>query len=72
MRTLLSVALAAGLLAAIALTAAADTDVTGKWSGSFNITGPNRETDNDTAYLVLKQNGNEISGIRHPPQHRPQ
>jgi len=65
MRTLRSVALAAGLLAAFALTAA-DTDVTGKWSGSFNITGPDGETNNDTAYLVLKQNGSEITGTVGP------
>ena len=54
------------LLAAVALMAAADTDITGKWSGSFNITSSDGETKNDTAFMVLKQNGNEITGTVEP------
>jgi hypothetical protein len=53
-------------LGAFALSAAADTDVTGKWSGSFIITGPDGQTKDDTAYLVLKQNGTEITGTAGP------
>jgi len=49
------------LLAAVSM-AVPDTNVTGKWSGSFNITGPNGETKDSTAVLVLKQNGSEITG----------
>jgi len=66
MRTLLSITLALGLLAAFTLTAAADTDVTGTWSGSFKITGPNGETNDSTSYMVLKQNGSEITGTAGP------
>jgi len=54
------------LLAGFALTAVADTTVTGKWSGSFNITGPDGQTKEDTAYFDLKQNGSEITGTVGP------
>ncbi len=54
------------LLAVFALTAIADINVTGKWSGSFNVTNQNGETKDDTAFLVLKQTGNEITGTAGP------
>ncbi len=54
------------LLAVFALTAVADVNVSGKWSGSFNITNSNGETKDDTALLVLNQNGNEITGTVGP------
>jgi hypothetical protein len=54
------------LLAGFALIAAADTSVTGKWSGSFNITTPDGQTKEDTAYFDLKQNGAEITGTVGP------
>jgi hypothetical protein len=41
-------------------------DVNGKWSGSFNITGPDGEVKEDTAFLVLKQNGAELTGTVGP------
>src|SRR4030095_1458063 len=50
------------LLGAFALVAAPDTNITGKWSGSFNITDPDGQTKESTAFLVLKQNGSEITG----------
>ena len=50
------------LLGVLALYATADVDVTGKWSGSFNITAPNGDLKESTALLVLKQNGAEITG----------
>lgn len=58
--------LAVLLLGAFALTAAADTDITGKWSGSFEITTPDGETHNDTALLILKQSGSDITGTVGP------
>ena len=58
MRTLLCLF----VLAALACAAIADVDVTGKWSGSFNITGPNGETKDGTALLMLKQSGTDITG----------
>lgn len=50
------------VLAATALMASADTDVSGKWSGTFDITRPDGQVQNDSAFLVLKQNGTEITG----------
>ncbi len=58
--------LGALLLAGLAFTAAADTTVTGKWSGSFNITGPDGATKEDTAYFVFEQKGSEITGTVGP------
>ena len=55
------------LLSAFALSAA-DTDISGTWSGSFAITGPGGETKGDTAWLVLKQNGNQVTGTAGPNQ----
>ena len=52
-----------GLVAFVALIHAAD--VTGTWSGSMAMTKGD-ETKDDTAYLVLKQTGTEISGTIGP------
>jgi len=49
------------LLVVFALTAAADTDITGKWSGSLNVTTPDGEK-NETAFLIFKQTGSDITG----------
>jgi len=49
------------LMLGLALAAAA-ADVTGKWTGSFNITHPDGETKEAEAVLVLVQNGSEITG----------
>jgi len=40
-------------------------DVTGTWSGSMAMTKDD-ETKDDSAYLVLKQTGNEITGTIGP------
>lgn len=50
------------VLAALAGLAMADTNVTGKWSGSFNVTRGDGDSKDSTALLVLKQNGAEITG----------
>ena len=54
------------VLAALAGVAFADGNVTGKWTGSFNISGPNGETKETTALLLLTQNGTDISGTVGP------
>jgi hypothetical protein len=41
-------------------------DVTGKWSGSFDVTGPDGGTKADTAFLNLKQEGDKITGTAGP------
>ena len=53
--------LACILLLAAALTAY-DVNVTGKWTGSFNMTAPDGETHDSTALLILKQEGTNITG----------
>ncbi|HEV2688877.1 MAG TPA: hypothetical protein VGV35_09990 [Bryobacteraceae bacterium] len=50
------------LLSTIALLA----DVTGKWSGTFDITGPDGSIKSTTAVLNLKQDGNNLSGTAGP------
>jgi hypothetical protein len=62
MRTLLC----AALLAALGSSAATAADVTGKWSGSFAATNSDGETRDQTAVLVLKQTGMEITGTLGP------
>ncbi len=56
------------LLAALAFTALADVNVTGKWSGSFNVSAPNGETKDSTALLMLTQSGNQITGSVGPDE----
>jgi hypothetical protein len=54
------------LLALLAGIAIADTNVTGKWSGSFNVIGQDGDGNDSTAVLMLKQNGSEITGTVGP------
>jgi hypothetical protein len=50
------------LILAIAMTAAA-ADVTGKWSGTFTVTGPDGSAgDSNPAFLILKQSGSTFTG----------
>lgn len=41
-------------------------DVSGKWSGSFDVTGPDGNVKSDTAFLSLKQDGNTLTGTAGP------
>jgi hypothetical protein len=50
------------LIAAASLLA----DVTGKWSGSFDITGPDGETNANNVLLDLQQSGDDLSGTAGP------
>ena len=50
------------LLASVAMAS----DLTGKWSGSFLITGPDGETQDAMAFLELKHNGTELTGTAGP------
>lgn len=59
MRTLLLWA----LLSAFALHAA---ELTGKWSGSFDITNEQGDTQADTAYMDLKESGGSVTGTAGP------
>ena len=54
------------VLAVLAVAAvAADVDVSGKWSGTFNMTGPDGDKEG-TALLILKQSGTDITGTVGP------
>ena len=52
------------LVIALALVAFADTNVSGKWSGTFTP----ESGDGGSAYLVLKQTGAEITGTAGPDE----
>jgi hypothetical protein len=54
-------------LGAVGLVAAPDTNITGKWTGSFSITGPDGSKDGN-AVLMLKQTGNEVTGTVGPSE----
>ena len=51
------------LFSALALGAA---ELTGKWSGSFDIATSNGETKADTAYMDLKEKDGEVTGTAGP------
>jgi CubicO group peptidase (beta-lactamase class C family) len=48
------------LCAAVAVHA--QQNVSGRWQGSFDIPGPNGTTQHDTAFLILQQNGTQVTG----------
>ena len=54
-----------GLLAGIAI---ADTNVTGKWLGTFKMIGQDSDGHDSAAVLMLKQNGSEITGTVGPDE----
>jgi len=56
------------LLGALALVAAPDTNVTGKWSGNFKMTRSDGEVSDGSALLLLKQTGGEITGSVGPTE----
>ena len=45
-------------------------DLTGTWSGSFDITSPNGETKADTAYMALKEKDGEVTGTAGPNEEK--
>ena len=50
------------LIVALAMTAAA-ADVTGKWSGTFTVTGPDGSAgDSNPAFMILKQSRSTLTG----------
>jgi hypothetical protein len=65
MRKLLLFLVLAVIAAGIAI---ADTSVTGKWTGSFNMIAPDGQSKDGTALLLLKQSGTEITGSVGPDE----
>lgn len=62
MRTLICIL----LFSALAISAAGAAELTGKWSGSFDITGPDGATKADTAYMELKETHGQVTGTAGP------
>ncbi|HVT91682.1 MAG TPA: hypothetical protein VHD76_02475 [Bryobacteraceae bacterium] len=54
------------LFAALAVATAGAADLSGKWSGSFDITAPNGETHPDTAFMQLKEDHGQVTGTAGP------
>ena len=57
----------AAVALAIALTLSASAaDITGTWSGSLKITGPDGQVQDDSIHMVLKQDGGKVTGTAGP------
>ena len=41
-------------------------DISGTWSGTLKITGPDGQTQDDTIHMILKQDGNKLTGTAGP------
>ncbi len=54
---------------AVPAPAAAAADVSGKWSGTFTVTGPNNSGDG-SAFVILKQAGSDITGSVGPDENQ--
>ena len=59
-------ALKAFLLAAVLALAASAADVSGTWSGTLKIMGPDGQRQDDTIHLILKQDGGKLTGTAGP------
>ena len=59
-------ALKAVLLSAVLALVASAADVSGTWSGSLKVTGPDGQTQDDTIHLTLKQDGGKLTGTAGP------
>ncbi|MCX6627267.1 MAG: hypothetical protein NTW28_06525 [Candidatus Solibacter sp.] len=46
--------------------AASAADVSGTWSGTLKIAGPDGQTQADTIHLILKQDGGNLTGTAGP------
>ena len=59
-------ALAGVLLWMVLGLAASAADVSGTWSGTLKVTGPDGQTQDDTIHLILKQEGGKVTGTAGP------
>jgi hypothetical protein len=56
-------------LAAMTLSAAdSPANISGKWSGSFTVTGAGGESQHDTAFVIFQQKGTELTGSGGPDE----
>src|ERR1035438_7887762 len=56
------------LLAVALVLSAADVNVTGKWSGSVNVTQPDGTNEEGTTFAILKQDGGTVTGTAGPDE----
>jgi hypothetical protein len=68
MKALLSVFVCVFALAVFALAAPPDQDLSGKWTGSFNMNSPDGEQHDGGIVMVLKQKGTELTGTAGPSE----
>ena len=62
----MTLALVAVLVAMPMFVGAAAEDLSGKWSGKFNITTPDGNTRDDVAFAIIKHKGAEFGGTIGP------
>lgn len=55
-------------IAALVLAAPADVNLSGKWTGSFDMTSPDGEVHNSGIVMVLKHTGSEVTGTAGPEE----
>ncbi len=55
-----------GFILLVAPVLMAAEDLTGKWSGTFNISSSDGDTKDSQAFVVLKQSGTELTGTAGP------
>ena len=58
--------LIAVMLSIVFVATASAADATGTWSGKLNVTGPDGQQQEDTVYLILKQDGGKLTGTAGP------
>ncbi|HYK90533.1 MAG TPA: hypothetical protein VE398_17300 [Acidobacteriota bacterium] len=58
------------VLALLSIPAWAGVDLSGKWSGSINLTNAEGNTNLEDVYMVLKTSGNEVTGTAGPDRDR--
>ena len=54
------------LLSMILAAVASAADLSGTWSGTLKITGPDGQAQDDTIHMVLKQDGGKLTGTAGP------
>ena len=58
--------LTAVLLSLVLALGASAADISGTWSGTMKITGPDGQSQDDTVHMVLKQDGGKLTGTAGP------
>jgi hypothetical protein len=61
-----AVVISFALFLAPVFAASTASDVSGQWTGSFLLTGPDGETKDESAFMTFKQSGTELTGTAGP------